>query len=407
VGKAAFLLELGGVILGLAVLARIATRVGVSAIPLFLLAGLAFGEGGVLPLVTASRFIELGAEIGVVLLLFMLGLEYSAVELTSGLRRQLPSGLADLLLNFTPGLVAGLLLGWGLVAAIFLGGVTYISSSGIVARLVDDLGWLGNRETPVVVSILVIEDLVMAVYLSLLVVLVSDVGLLQGVLSLAAALGGLTLLLLVAVRWGERLSSLVFTRSDQTLILTVLGITLVVAGLVEQIGISAAVGAFLVGLVLSGEAAERASQLLGPLRDLFAAVFFVFFGLSIDPGTIPGVLPTAASLAILTTASKLATGWWSARREGVGQRGRWRAGALLVARGEFSIAIAGIASVGGVQADLPPLAGAYVMLLAVAGPLLAKAIDPAILAVVRRRERGRDVARRGRRARDAGPDLGD
>jgi CPA2 family monovalent cation:H+ antiporter-2 len=160
----AFLLELGGVIVGLALLARLAARLQLPAAPLFLLAGLAFGQGGVLPLLTAEDFIELGAEVGVILLLFMLGLEYSAAELTSGLRRHAPAGVVDLVLNFTPGFVGGLLLGWGPVAAVFLGGITYISSSGIVARLLDDLRWLGNRETPVVISILVIEDLVMAGY---------------------------------------------------------------------------------------------------------------------------------------------------------------------------------------------------------------------------------------------------
>ena len=158
----AFLLELGGVVVGLALLARIAARYRLPASPLFLLAGLAFGEGGMFPLLTAEEFIELGAEVGVILLLFMLGLEYSASELTSGLKRHAPAGVVDLALNFTPGLVAALLLGWGPVAAVFLGGITYISSSGIVARLLDDMGWLGNRETPVVISILVIEDLVMA-----------------------------------------------------------------------------------------------------------------------------------------------------------------------------------------------------------------------------------------------------
>ena len=109
---AAVLLELGGVILGLGILGRLAGRLGLSAIPLYLLAGLAFGEGGLLPLVTAQEFIEVGAEVGVILLLLLLGLEYSAIELLGTLRTAAPAGLVDLVLNFTPGLVAGLLLGW-------------------------------------------------------------------------------------------------------------------------------------------------------------------------------------------------------------------------------------------------------------------------------------------------------
>ena len=377
----AFLLELGGIVVGLAVLARLAARWQLPASPLFLMAGLAFGEGGVLPLITARGFVELGAEIGVILLLFMLGLEYSAAELTTGLRRHAPAGVADLALNFTPGFIAGLLLGWGPVAAAFLGGITYVSSSGIIARLLDDLRWLGNRETPVVISILVIEDLVMAGYLSLIAVLVSGVGPVEGAVTLVIALSAVAALLVAAQRWGHIVSDAVFSRSDQTLVLTVLGITFLVAGLSEQIGISAAVGAFLVGLMLSGPAAERAHDLLGPMRDLFAAIFFVFFGLSIDPATIPPIIGVAVLLGLVTFATKVLTGWWSARREGIATRGRFRAGVALVARGEFSIAIAGIGTAGGIEPDLASLAGAYVLLMAVIGPVAARFVDPTVRAL--------------------------
>ena len=127
-----FLLELGGVVLLLAVLARVAQRFGFSPIPLYLIAGLAFGQGGLIPLVTADEFIAAGAEIGLILLLFSLGLEYSARELVDSLRSTAAVGGIDLVCNFTPGFVAGLLLGWDVVPAMFLGGVTYISSSGVI-----------------------------------------------------------------------------------------------------------------------------------------------------------------------------------------------------------------------------------------------------------------------------------
>src|SRR5258708_2833162 len=175
--------ELGAAVLGLAVLARLASRFGVSAIPLYLLGGLAFGNGGLLPLRFSEDFVRVGAEIGVILLLFMLGLEYTGEELSANLRAGLPSGLADLLLNFTPGLLAGLLFGWGPLAAVLLGGVTYISSSGIIAKVLADLRWQNNPETPAVLSILVIEDLAMAVYLPLVSVLLIGQGLAAGVIS--------------------------------------------------------------------------------------------------------------------------------------------------------------------------------------------------------------------------------
>src|SRR5205823_12805327 len=105
-------IELGAAVVGLALLARIASRWGFSAIPLYLLAGLAFGTGGFAPLNLSKGFIELGAEIGVLLLLFMLGFEYTGEELKDNLRRGFPDDVVDFALNVPPGLIVGFLLGW-------------------------------------------------------------------------------------------------------------------------------------------------------------------------------------------------------------------------------------------------------------------------------------------------------
>ena len=142
------LIELGLVVIGLAILARIASRWGFSAIPLYLLAGLAFGNGGLAPLNVSESFIHIGAEIGVLLLLFMLGLEYTGGELVENLRCGFPAAVVDLALNFTPGLIAGLLLQWQPLAAVLLGGVTYVSSSSVIAKVLADLRRLENPETP-------------------------------------------------------------------------------------------------------------------------------------------------------------------------------------------------------------------------------------------------------------------
>ena len=375
-GRALLLLELGAVILGLGLLARLAGRFGISPIPLYLLAGLAFGDGGLVPLVTSEGFIEVGAELGVVFLLLMLGLEYSARELVTGMRTIAPSGFLDLALNFSPGFVAGLLLGWGPMAALFLGGVTYISSSGVVAKLLNDLGWTGNRETPVVLSILVFEDLAMAVMLPILGAVALGGEASEAVLSIVVAVAVLAGALAFAYRHGDRLGSLIFHRSDEVSLLTVFGLALLVAGLAESIHISAAVGAFLVGISVSGEAASRAEFLLAPLRDLFAGVFFVFFGLSTDPRDIPKVLVAAVILGVVTTFTKMVGGWWAAKRRGIGRSGRLRTGLALIARGEFSIIIAGLAVGVSGAADLPALAATYVLFMAIVGPIAAKLGDP-------------------------------
>ncbi len=373
---AGVLVELGGVIVGLAILSRLAGRLGVPTIPLYLAAGLAFGKGGILPLVTAGDFIAVGAEIGLILLLFMLGLEYSAAELVETLKSQAPAAALDLAFNFVPGFIAGLLLGWGVVAAIVLGGVAYVSSSGIVAKLLADLGRIGNRETPAILSILVTEDLVMAFYLPLIGALLVGRGDPSDLVPALLAIAAVVLVLTAALRIDVGISRLIFNSSDEVLLLSILGVTVLVAGAAEVFGVSAAVAALLVGIVLSGPAAEGAHALLSPLRDLFAAIFFLFVGLSVDPGDIPPVLGAAGLLAGVGVVTKFATGWIGARRMGVGPRGRARAGATLVARGEFSIAIAGLATAAGIDPGFEALAVSYVFLLAVAGPILVRVVEP-------------------------------
>ena len=388
-GMAGLFVELGCILLGVALLGRLATRWGLPSVPLYLVAGLLIGDGGVVPIVPARDFIQTGAEIGVILLLLLLGLEYSGDELMGALRTGLPAGGVDLVLNFTPGLVAGVLLGWDVRAALLLGGITYISSSGIIAQLLGDLGNLGNRETPVILAILVTEDLVMALYLPLMAGLLIGGSAVTIVLEIGVALAVVGVALGIAVFFGQRVSKLVFSRSDEHLLLTLLGLALVVAGLAEQVQASAAVGAFLVGIALSGPAEHAARQLLMPLKDLFAALFFVFFGLQVDPGNLPPMLAVAALLAVLTAATKVATGWWSSARAGISTPGRLRAGFTLIARGEFSIVIAGIAVAEGIETDIGPLAAAYVLMLAIGGPLAAKAADPLSRRLVSRERRRR------------------
>jgi CPA2 family monovalent cation:H+ antiporter-2 len=368
--SSAVLIELGLAVLGLAILARIANRWGFSAIPLYLLAGLAFGNGGLAPLPLSQHFIQIGADIGVLLLLFMLGLEYDGEQLKQNLRAGLPAGVADLFLNFMPGLAAGFLLGWPPLASVLLGGVTYISSSGVIAKVLNELGRTDNPETPLLLSVLVLEDLAMAVYLPLIGVLISGGGWKTIVLSVTLALTAVACALVAALRFGRRLSSFAHHESNEVILLTVFGAVLLVSGTAEHFHISAGIGAFLVGIALSGPVAEHSHRLLEPLRDLFAATFFFFFGLQIDPSTLVPSLPVAVLLGVVTAVTKVLTGYWAAAKAGIEKRGRWRAGVALIPRGEFSIVIAGL----GVATEprLGPLSAAYVLLLALTGPILSR-----------------------------------
>ncbi len=367
------LVELGAILVVLSLLARSAARFGFSPIPLYLLGGLLAGAGGLIPIQITDEFIELGAEIGVLLLLFTLGLEYTPVELSTELRRNFLGGAVDLLANFLPGFAAALLLGWEVIPAILLGGVTYISSSGLISKLLKDLDRLGNRDTSTVLSVLVLEDLVMAVYLPIIGVLLAGTALVTGLISVTVALGVVFVIIVFAMRFGPFMSRMIHSESDEVMVLTVFGLVLLVGGLAQQVQVSAAVGAFLVGLAISGPAQERAGSLLGPLRDLFATIFFFLFALGVDSSGLPPVLPAAIGLAVITALTKIAVGWWAAGRAGIGKHGRWRAGTMLIPRGEFSIVIAGLGVAAGVEPDLGPLAAAYVLILAIAGPIIARA----------------------------------
>jgi monovalent cation:H+ antiporter-2, CPA2 family len=372
---AAVLIELGVIFLVLAGLGRLAARIGIPSVPLYLLAGLVMGKGSLFHVDAGEEFLAVGAQIGVVLLLLLLGLEYSPIDLKNGVRMTWQAGLLDGFANTIPGVAMGLILGWSPAASLVLGGVTYVSSSGIIARLLDDFDRYANRETPIILSLLVMEDIVMAVFLPIVAVVLVGSSIATGAVAAGAAIGIVAVAFFISLRYSTQVSRMVHSHSRELLLLSVLGLTFLVAGLAEAAQVSAAVGAFLLGLTLSGQVADEMRSLLPPLRDVFGGIFFVFFGLTIDPRDLVPVLVPALILAVITAATKIATGAWAAARAGIGPKGRWRTGLSLIARGEFSIVIAGLGVAAGAQSMLGPLAAAYVLMLALAGSVLMRFAD--------------------------------
>ena len=369
------LLELGVVILGLAVLARIAARFDLPTAPLYLLAGLAFGEGGIVPLVTTGHFVETGAEVGLVLLLFVLGLEHSSRDLIATARASASAGVADVLLNATPGVLAALLFGWGLLAAAFLAGITYVSSSGVAAKLLEHAGPHARDAGRFVITIAVIEDFVMALYLPFLAALLLGGDVFGSILAALIAVIVVVAVLAIGTRVEVGVSRAIFSRSDEALLLSILGFAFLIAGVAEVAKFSAVVGALLAGILLSGPAARNAQALVRPLRDLFAAFFFVFIGLSIDPSTIPPVLGWAVLVGVVTAATKVLTGWWAGRSLEPDRRARAVVGAALVPRGEFALAIAGLAAGSAVDERLGPFTVAYVIITIVIGSIATRILS--------------------------------
>jgi len=375
------LIEVGALLLVLSLLGRLANRIGISAIPLYLLAGLAVGNGGFFPLDESIEFFQIGSEIGVILLLLMLGLEYSPTELVAGLKRGWLGGIWDALLNAIPGAAFALIMGWGPIVAVAFAGITWVSSSGVTAKILRDLKRLGNRETPTILSVLVMEDLAMAFYLPVLSAVVIGEAIAQAAIGVAIAVGSVLVILFIALKFGKVISRIFSVNNLESLTIGVLGLTMLVGGFAAQLHISTAVGAFLVGIALAGRVAEEAHHTLTPVRDLFATIFFVYFGISTDPADLVPVLIPATILAILTIGTKVLTGYLAARSAGVGVPGRWRAGFALTPRGEFSIVIAGLAATAmhdtdaGAAAALVSTTTAYVLVTVIAGPLLARVPD--------------------------------
>jgi K+:H+ antiporter subunit KhtU len=368
------LVALGGSFLAAALLARLGSRAGLPTIPLFMAAGIIFGPHTPgLALVEHPEELELLATIGLVLLLFHLGLEFSLGDLLAGGRRLVGSGALYLLLNVGGGLAFGLVLGWGGAEALVVAGAVGISSSAIVTKLLVELRRLANRETPLVLGIIVVEDVFLALYLALLQpVLGESEGMAGALASFARAFAVLVALAAVA-RYGSRWVGRLLQSDDAELLtVCVLGFALLVAGVAEEAGVSDAIGAFMAGLIVAETSvAGRVDRLVLPLRDAFAALFFFAFGLSINPGDVASVAGPVVAAVALTIVCNLTAALLAARLYRFGRRATANVGLTILARGEFSLILASLAQAAGLDSRLGPFVAGYVLVLAVGGPLLA------------------------------------
>lgn len=390
---ARIVLELGVLLLALGAVARLAVAWKIASAPLFLMVGLAFGDGGVVPVELSQPLIGVFAEVGLILLLLFLGLEYSAATILMEVRQHRRTALVDVVLNSIPGAVAGVLFGWDPIVILAMAGVTYISSSGIATQVAREMGWRSRPEWKSLVAILVLEDLVMAPYLPILSALGIATSLLLGLTGVAAGLLTVSILLFLGSRGIRVFAAVLKDDSGATLLLTTLGLALAAGGIAGLLNFSSAVAAFFVGLLITGEVADAIRNRLRPIRDVFAALFFVFFGLQTDPAEIPSALLVGVALVVVTWGTKVLTVWFALGEgrdddktsdnspgDGAAAHQRWfcalRGGSVLSARGEFSVAIGAlIVAFDAAPAQWQGIVATYVMLSAVVGPLLAKVFD--------------------------------
>ena len=367
------LAALGGAFIAAAVVGRLGRRLGLPTIPLFMLAGIVFGPNTPgIELVSHPEDFALIAAMGLVLLLFYLGLEFSLGDLTGGGTRLLGSGGLYIALNVGAGLLLGLVIGWGGAETLVIAGVVGISSSAIVTKLLVELKRLANPETKLILGVIVVEDVFLALYLAALQPLLDDT-------SGAAALWSFTkaVLFLLALtafaRWGGGLVGRLLAPSDDELLtVAFLGMALLTAGLAEEVGVSDAIGAFMIGMVIAASpVAPRVERLVLPLRDAFAAAFFFTFGLTVDPGDVASVaLPVVAAVAV-TLVMAVVAGYGVGRLNDLRPKGAANLALTLVSRGEFALILVALAIPAGLDPRLAPFAAGYVLVLALGGPLLA------------------------------------
>jgi CPA2 family monovalent cation:H+ antiporter-2 len=354
--------------------ARFGRRVGLPTIPLFMLAGVVFGPHtpGV-ALVEDPRDLALLASLGLVLLLFYLGLEFTLDDLIGGGRRLAAAGTIYLVLNIGGGLAFGFALGWGARETLVIAGAVAFSSSAIVTKLLVELRRLANPETRLILGTIVVEDLCVALYLAILQPVLSGT---EGAAATLASFGKAFAFLVVLgaiARWGSRLvGRLVSSDDDELFTVCFVGVAVLVAGVAEELGVSEAIGAFMIGVVLAeSPSAERIKRLVLPLRDAFAAVFFFAFGLSIEVGDVASVVAPIGAAVTLSLVLNVAAGLAAARLYRLGAEPATNVGFTILARGEFSLILAAVAAEAGLDGRLGPFVAGYVLVLAIAGPLLA------------------------------------
>jgi monovalent cation:H+ antiporter-2, CPA2 family len=371
-----------GLALGLiAAAALISARLRFSNVPLLILVGMAVGPHAPKIWILDFRFIESApligfmGRIGVLFLLFYLGLEFSVSRLIKSGRSIAVAGTIYLAINLATGLLYPFLMGWPIREVLVVAGITTISSTAIVAKVLFDLRRTANPETELILGIVMFQDVFLAFYLSLVSgVVLSSATSIGGVLTSAALAFVFIMGLIVLGRLATPLLNRAFRiSSNEVFLLVIFASLFLLAGFGETIHVAEAIGALLLGLVLSEtEHGERIERMIVPFRDFFGALFFFGFGLTIDPLALGGAVWMALGAVVVTLVGNIAAGVLAGRNAGLPSKASLNIGLTIVSRGEFSIIMADLAKAGALLPVLQPFAALYVLILAVLGPLLTK-----------------------------------
>lgn len=374
-------LEVGAALMLAAAAALLSDRLRFTVIPFLILIGLAAGPhlphiGPVdLGFEESREILDFLGRIGVLFLLFYLGLEFSVGRLVRSGRSIAFGGSIYIAINFTAGVLFGWLVGFDPTGVLVVAGITTISSSAIVAKMIADLRRAANPETEMILGIIMFEDVFLAVYLSVLsgLVLSESGSIAETMLQMVVVVGYILLFFVFARRATPHLNRLLDIRSGETFVLVVFAALFFVAGFSEILHVAEAIGALLLGLVLSEtEHRERIERMVIPFRDFFGALFFFSFGLSIDPFSLGEAVWLSLGAVVITVVGNLLAGVIAGRSAGFSGRASVNVGLTIVSRGEFSIIVASLAAAGGMTGIIQPFAALYVLILSMLGPLLTR-----------------------------------
>lgn len=352
-----------------------------SVIPFYILIGMAVGPHAPhfwiidLRFIESSSFIEFMGRLGILFLLFYLGLEFSVKRLLKSGKAIIVGGSFYVALNF----LSGLLLGWigdlPIKETLVVCGIMTSSSTAIVAKVLVDLKRTANPETEIIMGMIMFDDLFIAVHISILTGLIlSGASSFWSVLLISlTALAFIVVFLFIGRKIIKYIDFALNIKSSELFLLMIMTLLFLVAGFSETLHVAEAIGALMIGLVL-GESrhVKRIEQQILPFRDFFGALFFFSFGLTIEPASLGGAVGMTLIAVVLTLIGNFAAGMLAGRISGITPKASLNVGFTLVSRGEFSIIMANIGKAGGLMASIQSFAVLYVLILAVLGPLLTK-----------------------------------
>ncbi|KGE13892.1 cation:proton antiporter [Sphingobacterium deserti] len=374
-------LEVGIAVFLVAVVGLLANRLRFSVIPFFIIIGMVVGQHAPqfwhidLTFTESKPFIDFMGRLGVLFLLFYLGLEFSVGRLMKSGKAIVTGGSIYVFLNFVSGLLIGWLMDLPFKEMMVLCGVMTSSSTAIVAKVLTDLKRTANAETEIIMGMIMFDDLFIAMHISFLSGLILTGG--TSFWSVAGtsllALGFILTFLVLGRKLVPAIDRLLQDKSSELFILIVFSLLFIIAGFSETIHVAEAIGALMAGLVFAdSKYIKKIEGMIAPYRDFFGAMFFFSFGLSIDMYTLSGAVGWAALAAFITILGNLASGYFAAKFSGRKPKASFDIGFTLSARGEFSIIMANIGKAGALLPIIQSFVVVYVLILSIISPLLTK-----------------------------------